>query len=243
MWKPESIKHSSSSPLSRNVNFEPKFLEEIRLYLFCLSLWCPHFSLYRNFKKDITEFSNVCYSIYKYFGDNHYTFFKTRRSLGGVLPLILMDISAVVTAPAREAVHLFKLFQLSYFSALQPFQLLKNSAFSANSWLFILMGCCCFFLFFFLILLIVQLEECDRNRVREGEWHAAKGPEPDLRNLIRSVSQFWTRVDPLPVLLSSVKRVIQTNNFSFSFNTEFTTRTQWARICQRHSFTTLYSLF
>ena len=149
MWKPESIKHSSSSPLSRNVNFEPKFLEEIRLYLFCLSLWCPHFSLYRNLKKDITEFSNVCYSIYKYFGDNHNTFFKTRRSLGGVLPLILMDISAVVTAPAREAVHLFKLFQLSYFSALQPFQLLKNSAFSANSWLFILMGCCCFFLFFF----------------------------------------------------------------------------------------------
>ena len=37
-------------------------MEESRRYLLCVSFWCPHFSLYRN-KKDITEFSNVCYSI------------------------------------------------------------------------------------------------------------------------------------------------------------------------------------
>ena len=50
MWKPQSDKHSSNAPISHNVNFEPTFLEESRLYLFCLLLCCPYFSLNRNKK-------------------------------------------------------------------------------------------------------------------------------------------------------------------------------------------------
>ena len=72
-------KHSSSSPISCNVNFEPTFLGKSRWCLFCLSLCRCHFSLYTN-KKSIAEFSNVsCDSIYKYFANNRYISFKNSR--------------------------------------------------------------------------------------------------------------------------------------------------------------------
>ena len=98
MWKPWSDKNSSSCPISRNVNFEPKFLEESRWYLFCLSLLCPHFALSRNIN-NMTAFSNSsCNSAYQYFGDNHHSLFKNCKSLGGVFPFIPYgDISSCST--------------------------------------------------------------------------------------------------------------------------------------------------
>ena len=73
-----------------NYNFSFKFLEQSRRYLICLLLLCPHFSLNRN-KNDMSAFSHVSsHSPYRYLGDNHYSFFKNHRSLGGVFPFILM---------------------------------------------------------------------------------------------------------------------------------------------------------
>ena len=75
----------------RNVNFEPKFLENHRRYMFCLSLLCPHFSVDR-YKNNTGAFRSVsCHLTCTYFGGYHYVFFfRIRSSLGSVLPFILM---------------------------------------------------------------------------------------------------------------------------------------------------------
>ena len=102
-----------ATPISHNVNFEPKFLEESRRYLFFLSLWCPHFSLHRNKHRVHISLKLFC------------------RSLGGIFPLILMGtfLSLVLLLLqhmcSQRKCSLFKLFQPPYFSAFQPFQLFQ----------------------------------------------------------------------------------------------------------------------
>ena len=82
--------HPSNPPISHNVNFEPKCLEDSRRYLSCLLLCCLHFSLYRNKKRHHRVQQCLLLLNTHYFGDNHYIFFKNCRSLGGVFPFILM---------------------------------------------------------------------------------------------------------------------------------------------------------
>ena len=115
-------------PISCNVNFQPKFLEQSRWYLLCLSIWCPHFSLYRN-KKDITEFSKVsCYSIYEYFGDNNYTFVKKSQEFGRHFPIHFCgDIFNFGSATAPACVQPEKL--LTLLSSLCPLTFQRSCLF------------------------------------------------------------------------------------------------------------------
>ena len=103
---PERDKKSSHPPISCNVNFEAKFLEENRRYLICLSPFCPNFSLDRN-KNDMSVLSHVSsHSPHRYLGNNHYSFFKNFRSLGGVFPFILMGTFSSLALLLLQPVYL-----------------------------------------------------------------------------------------------------------------------------------------
>ena len=84
LWKPESDKHSSNSPMSHSGNLGLKFWRRADGTSFVSHSSSLIFHS-TEIKEDITEFRNVsCYSLYKYFCHNYYSFLTSRRSSGGV---------------------------------------------------------------------------------------------------------------------------------------------------------------
>ena len=72
----------------------------------------------------MTKFNNVsCYSIFKYFGSNHYSFFfKNRRGLGGIFLFILMEtFSSLALLRLQHVCSHFKLFLSLTFHLFSPF--------------------------------------------------------------------------------------------------------------------------
>ena len=113
---------------SCNVNFEPKFLEESRRYLICLSLWCPHFSS-TEIKK--TSQSSAMSPVTQYINILAITitaFSKICRSLGGIFPLILMG-PFYLFSPLKHSALCSVIKMLHYFSSFSLL-LFSLSAFS-----------------------------------------------------------------------------------------------------------------